>query len=61
MGEPRAVQVALVVDEHLGLVDEAAERGGMHDAVAVALVFASGKPEAGSGMRRPRECDSCAA
>jgi hypothetical protein len=37
VGEPRAEQVALVVDEHLGLVFQPAERGGMDDAVAVAL------------------------
>ncbi len=37
--EPRAVQVAFMVHEHLGLVDEAAERRRMHDAVAIALVF----------------------
>jgi hypothetical protein len=35
--EPRAEQVALVVQEHLGLVDQAAEGRGVHDAVAVAL------------------------
>ncbi len=37
--QPRAVQVALVVDEDLGLVHEAPERGGVHDAVAVSLVL----------------------
>ena len=37
--QPRAEQVALVVQEHLGLVDEAAERCAVHDAVAVALEF----------------------
>jgi len=37
--EPGSIQVAFVIDEHLGLVDQAAEGGGMHDAVAVALVF----------------------
>ena len=37
MGQPRAVEVALVVDEHLGLVLQLAERGRMDDAVAVAL------------------------
>ena len=39
MREAGAVQVALVIDEHLGLVDQPAERGGMDDAVAVALVL----------------------
>ena len=38
MGEARAVIIALVLDEDLGLVLEAAEGGGMDDAVAVALV-----------------------
>ena len=36
--QPRAVMVALVIDEHLRLMDEPAERGRMHDAVAVALI-----------------------
>ena len=39
MREPRAVQVALVIDEYLGLVDEATKCGRMNDPVAVALVF----------------------
>ena len=43
--EPRAEQVAFVVQEHLRLVDQPAERGGMDDAVAVAL-------ELGAGRRR---------
>ena len=44
MREPGAEQVALVVQEHLRLVDQPAERGGMHDAVAVALeVVARGR------------------
>ena len=37
MREPRAEQVAFVVQEDLGLVDQPPERGGMHDAVAIAL------------------------
>ena len=39
MREPGAVQVALVIDEHLGLVDQPAERRGVDDAVAVALIL----------------------
>jgi len=39
--EPRAVQVTLVVDEHLRLVDQAPESGRMHDAIAVALELAA--------------------
>ena len=39
VGDPGAIEVALVVHEHLGLVDEPPERVRMHDAVAVALVF----------------------
>ena len=34
----RAKQVAFVVQENLRLVDQAAKRGGVNDAVAVALV-----------------------
>src|SRR6185437_13933698 len=37
--DARAVEVAFVVDEHLRLVDQAPERIGMNDAVAVALVL----------------------
>jgi hypothetical protein len=37
VGEPRAVVVALVVDEDLRLVLETPEGGGVDDAVAVAL------------------------
>src|ERR1700682_3424119 len=40
VGEPRAVVVALVRDEDLGLVLEAAKSGGVDDAVAVAAEFA---------------------
>lgn len=39
MREPRTEQIALMVEEYLGLVDQPPERGGMHDAVAVPLVF----------------------
>jgi len=35
--QARAEQIALVVEEHLRLVDQAAKRAGVHDAVAVAL------------------------
>eukprot|EP00456_Euglypha_rotunda_P041439 TRINITY_DN3215_c0_g2_i9.p1 TRINITY_DN3215_c0_g2~~TRINITY_DN3215_c0_g2_i9.p1 ORF type:complete len:276 (-),score=44.21 TRINITY_DN3215_c0_g2_i9:11-838(-) len=41
--EPRPEQVALVVQEDLGLVDEATERCGMDDAIAVALVIVPGR------------------
>src|SRR5262245_21696986 len=41
MGDPGAIQIALVIHEHLGLVDEAAERIRMDDAVASALEFTS--------------------
>ena len=37
VGEARAIVVALVEHEHLRLVGEAPEGGGVHDAVAVAL------------------------
>ena len=52
--QARAEQVALVVDEDLGLVDEAAERGAVHDAVAVALVFAAWRRRLGERVRAPR-------
>ena len=48
VGEPGAVMVAFVVDEHLRLVGEPAERGGMDDAVAIATEIAAG------GARRLR-------
>ena len=37
VGQAGAVVIALVVDEHLGFVFQAAEGGGVQDAVAVAL------------------------
>ena len=37
MGDPGAIQVAFVIHEHLGLVDQAAKRIRMDDAVAIAL------------------------
>ena len=42
MGEAGAVEIALVVDEDLGLVLEPAEGGGVDDAVAVALARGAG-------------------
>src|SRR5579862_3681127 len=42
MGQPRAVIIALVLDEDLGLVLQAAKSGGMDDTVTVALVTAPG-------------------
>ena len=57
----RAIQVAFVVDEHLRLVDQAAESAGMHDAIAIALVFAAVLGRR-LGMPAARElCSSCAA
>ena len=43
MGEAGAEMIALVVDEDLGLVREAAKGGRMDDAVAVALEIAAGR------------------
>ena len=43
MGQARAEMVALVIDEHLGLVGEAAEGGRVDDAVAVALEVVAGR------------------
>ena len=54
VGEAGAEMVALVVDEHLRLVGEAAEGGRMDDAVAVALE-AVRVGDGGSATRRPRE------
>ncbi len=54
MGEPGAEMVALVVDEDLRLVGEAAESRRMDDPVAVALEGVR-VGEGGSGWRRPRE------
>ena len=34
-------EIAFVIDEDLGLVDQAPERGAVHDAIAVALVLAA--------------------
>jgi hypothetical protein len=41
VGQPGAEQIALVVEEHLGLVLEPAEGRGVDDAVAVALELAA--------------------
>ena len=41
MRQPGAEQVALVIDEHLGLVFEPPKSRGMDDAVAIALKFAA--------------------
>ena len=60
MGEAGAEMVALVIDEDLGLVGEAAEGGGMDDAVAVALELAA-RRRGGSGRRRPRAAPGSAA
>jgi hypothetical protein len=37
MGQPGAEVIAFMIDEHLGLILEAAERGAVHDPVAIAL------------------------
>ena len=39
VGQAGAEMIAVVIDEHLGLMGEAAEGGRMDDAVAVALEF----------------------
>ena len=44
MGQPRAVVIALVIDEDLRLVLQPPERRRMDDAVAVALERAAGGP-----------------
>ncbi len=66
MGQPGAVMVAFVIDEDLCLVRQAAEGGGMDDAVAVAAevvaraAFRLGEAPAAArqrigGERRPRD------
>ena len=67
VGEPGAEMVALVEDEHLGLVGQPAEGGRMDDAVAVAAEIGAGRRRrlrraAGRGSspdrthRAPRAC-----
>ena len=48
VGKARAVVVALVEQEHLGLVGEPPERGGVDDPVAVAL---EGSAHRAAGLR----------
>ena len=43
VGEPRAVVVAFVIDEHLRLVRQPAEGAGMDDAVAIAPEGVAGR------------------
>ena len=41
MREACSIQIAFVIDEHLGLVDQAAKCRAVHDPIAVALIFRS--------------------
>ncbi len=41
MSQTRAIEVAFVIDEDLGLIHEATKRGGMNDSIAVALKLAT--------------------
>ena len=41
MSQPRAIEVAFVIDEDLGLVHESTKRGAMNDSIAVALKLAT--------------------
>ena len=50
MGQPGAEMLALVMEEHLGLVLQAPEGGRMDDPVAVALEFRARR--AGAGVDR---------
>jgi hypothetical protein len=52
MRQAGAEQVALMVDEYLGLVFQAAEGGGVDNPVAVTLVFAT-KTRGGFHMPAP--------
>ena len=59
--QARAKQVALMVYEHLGFIDQAAKSAAVHDAVAVALVVVAGggggfsvtPPSGGCGVAGP--------
>ena len=55
MGEPGAEVIALVIDEHLGLVLEPPKRGAVHDPVAIALERTA-QPAGGLGMYAGRDC-----
>src|SRR5882757_5437897 len=48
MGNASAVQIALVIHKHLGLVDQAAKGVGVDDSIAIALKFGA---EGGFGLR----------
>ena len=61
VGEAGAVQVAFVIDEHLGLVDQAPEGVGMDDAIAVALEFAAELAASVPGNGGRGTAPSCAA
>jgi hypothetical protein len=39
MREPRPVKIAFVIDENLGFVNQPAERRGVNDSIAIALVL----------------------
>ena len=55
--QPRAVVIALVIDEHLRLVFEAAKRARVDDPVAIPLIAASGSRDGlpgGGGRARER-------
>ena len=41
MRQPSAIQIAFVIDEYLGLVDQATKGSGMNDAIAIALELAA--------------------
>ena len=60
MSDARAIQIAFVIDEDLRLVDQPAEGGGMHDAIAVALELAA-KPRWCLGMAAAARREACAA
>jgi hypothetical protein len=58
--ESRTEPVALVIDQHLGLVLEAPERGAVDDPIAVALKLAA-EARRRLGVTAPRELPSDAA
>ena len=54
--EPRAKQIAFVVQKHLCFVDQPPECGGVHDAVTVTLESIARGRRRASANRRPRLC-----
>ena len=61
MGDPGAIQVALVIHEHLGLVDQPPKRVRVDDAIAISLELGAETAAVARESDRPRLCSSIAA